>query len=65
MKLWQIGEFVGFEALGHLAHLIGHGPLQTLQALLGGRDDLDPDTAAVLGVAAPGHHARTLRGGRG
>ena len=55
------GELVGLEALGHLAHLLGDGLLQALQALLGRRDDLDPDPPAVLGVAAPGHHARLLQ----
>src|ERR1700735_4744925 len=51
------GELVRLEVLGHLTHLLGDRLLQARQSLLGGRDDLDPDPAAVLGVPAPGHHA--------
>ena len=54
------GELVGLEALGHLAHLLGHGPVQALQALPGRGDDLDPHPAAVLGVAPTGDHAGLL-----
>jgi hypothetical protein len=55
------GELVRLEALGHLAHLLGDGLLQALQALLSRRNDLDPDAATVLRVAAPGHHAGFLQ----
>ena len=54
-------QLVGLEALGHFAHLLGNGLLETLQPLSCRRDDLDPDSATVLGVAAPGHHARLFQ----
>src|SRR5271166_6231178 len=55
------GQLVGLEALGHLAHLLGDRLLQSLQPVLGLRDDLDPDAAAVLGVAPARHHAGALQ----